>query len=723
MTTPEQPEKTPDQEQVLAAFAAMAALALTSPRPYVFWSTTLDVVLLPMLGAVWAGAWGDDAGDPQPYLSQVRRYLADIDLEQPERAALTEFRAARHAGRDAGKVAKLPPGSTKTWTTQKDSQVRDTHRALHKVTVGVNESFIVGGFPAPTPGWWSLPPEERIACRCRITYRSPALTADGGPMPGPAAAGLAVVARDTGRVLMLQRCFCDTEDPARGKWEFPGGCLDDGETPLEAALREFGEETGLTLPEYVEHASYTSTNGVYQLFVQVIPAEADLDIHNREEGLNPDDPDDDRTEALAWWSLEDAAANPALRDEVKSTPWHLLMLPMEEAFAAALNRLEHVSSLEIMEELFDHAYDEGLITPVGIEPNGAIRYDLGGEDLTLEEVQAMLQELQDDDALWAAAGGADRNRGNAETLRRYWTTGPGGQRIGWGTPGDFNRCVAELTPHLGIRSKGYCQLRHKDATGAYAGHAPGEAFAATAALDAETLAALESIESEPSTGEDLIAAASAYPGEPIYDPEFFKPQDRGAAVPVEIDGNRVFGYVADWNVCHRSFKKCRTAPRSRTGYSQFHVGSVMTAAGPLNVGNLVLATEHASLAMTADAASRHYADSGSAVAVVRAGEDKYGIWVAGAIIDGTDPRDVATLRRCPLSGDWRNSEMVAALAVNVPGLPIPRERVANGRQVAMVAAGAIINPEQERLDDLALQLREEKIERAYADILMDRVLS
>lgn len=67
------------------------------------------------------------------------------------------------------------------------------------------------------------------------------------------------------------------------------------------------------------------------------------------------------------------------------------------------------------------------------------------------------------------AGGADRNRGGAETLRRYWTVGVGGQKIRWGMPGDWTRCVQQLTEHLGPRAKGYCALRHKEMNGYYPG--------------------------------------------------------------------------------------------------------------------------------------------------------------------------------------------------------------------------------------------------------------
>ena len=68
-----------------------------------------------------------------------------------------------------------------------------------------------------------------------------------------------------------------------------------------------------------------------------------------------------------------------------------------------------------------------------------------------------------------AAGGLDRNRGNAEELRRYWTKGKGAAKIRWGTPGDWTRCVRNLSKYMGPRAKGYCQLRHKEVTGVYTG--------------------------------------------------------------------------------------------------------------------------------------------------------------------------------------------------------------------------------------------------------------
>ena len=68
-----------------------------------------------------------------------------------------------------------------------------------------------------------------------------------------------------------------------------------------------------------------------------------------------------------------------------------------------------------------------------------------------------------------AAGGLDKNRGNAEDLRDYWLHGKGAAKIRWGTPGDWTRCVRQLSKYMGPRAKGYCALRHHEATGMWTG--------------------------------------------------------------------------------------------------------------------------------------------------------------------------------------------------------------------------------------------------------------
>ncbi len=138
------------------------------------------------------------------------------------------------------------------------------------------------------------------------------------------AAGLAVRAEDTGRVLMLQRALCE-DDHAAGMWEFPGGCLDEGEAPLKAAIREFEEETGIKKPRGKLAGSWVSPNGVYQGFLLDVKSESDVPINpGAKRVLNPDDPDQDNVEVVAWWKVDDLLSMSALRPEVRTgTDWNL----------------------------------------------------------------------------------------------------------------------------------------------------------------------------------------------------------------------------------------------------------------------------------------------------------------------------------------------------------------------------------------------------------------
>ena len=55
----------------------------------------------------------------------------------------------------------------------------------------------------------------------------------------------AVVGDDEGRVLLSRRA----RDPAAGKWDLPGGFLEEGEHPLDCLRRELREEAGIGLAD------------------------------------------------------------------------------------------------------------------------------------------------------------------------------------------------------------------------------------------------------------------------------------------------------------------------------------------------------------------------------------------------------------------------------------------------------------------------------------------
>lgn len=160
---------------------------------------------------------------------------------------------------------------------------------------------------------------------------------------------------------------------------------------------------------------------------------------------------------------------------------------------------------------------------------------------------------------------------------------------------------------------------------------------------------------------------------------------------------RLYGHLAVWGTCHIAFTgQCVEPPHSPSAYAYFRTGSVLTSEGAeVATGAITLDTLHAGGALSAARAISHYEHTGRGVADVTAGEDAYGIWVAGALRPNVTEEQVRALRASPLSGDWRrlggSLEMVAALAVNVPGFPIPRPKglVASGVMTSLVASGML----------------------------------
>lgn len=262
-------------------------------------------------------------------------------------------------------------------------------------------------------------------------------------------------------------------------------------------------------------------------------------------------------------------------------------------------------------------------------------------------------------------------------IRRYWTHGKGAGKIRWGAPGDFNRCRRQLAKY--VRNPEYlagtCANMHKEALGIWPGMERGGRHSnLTASVPAVTLVA-SAVERE----------ASAF-----ADPRLSGP------TPITVDGDRIYGHLATWGVCHIGIPGvCTTAPHSTHNYSYFRTGAVHTNGGVVPVGQITMDTGHANLRAGASAAAAHYDNTGSVVADVAAGEDAFGIWVAGALRPGIpdDKRDA--LAAASLSGDWReiggSLELVAALAVNVPGFPIPRTSLAASgeEQTVLLAAGVV----------------------------------
>lgn len=520
-------------------------------------------------------------------------------------------------------------------------------------------------------------------------------------------AGILLKADDTGRWLLLQRAL-EEGDENGGLWEFPGGGLEDDEDsdPFRGAAREFAEEVGVPLPDSARVLGGIQSGDIYRLYLVAIPEEESLDIDGREV-INPDDPDGDLTEAVAWWDPDHVTPGGYhIRPEVQNTDW------------AAVHAMLDGESASAQEEPVAEA-----------------------TELDLESTFATL-------------------RGNAEKLREYWTTGPGGLKIVWGTPGDFTRCVANVDKYMPGRAEGYCANLHKRMNGKW----PNEAGAETdefagdmmpavptddgtdaVPVNLENVAeeismllesdlppevadhlqkALEAVDAarpddadEPmaSDAEGLIASLKARrelsaalavtsadtltaSAAPVAPPdEWFEPFDLDGPTGITITADgRVYGHLATWNSCHRNpaFQQkgvCVPPPKDPSP-EFFHLGQVLTASGQLlPVGNLTVGGGHADTRLGLVAALEHYDDASSAVAVVRAHEDEFGIALFGSVVPEATPAQIAAARRAPLSGDWRKERgkfrLIAAHAVNTPGYPVPREQ---GTLVASVSPGAFV---------------------------------
>lgn len=270
-----------------------------------------------------------------------------------------------------------------------------------------------------------------------------------------------------------------------------------------------------------------------------------------------------------------------------------------------------------------------------------------------------------------------------QRIRNYWTRGAGAAKIRWGQPGDFNRCRTQLRKYIANPQwlAGTCANLHFVALGFW----PGSHT--TRNVEGALMASAFTIYEE----------TNVLPAEWFVDPELKMP----TPVTVTREG-RVFGHIAQWGVCHIGLglsigmdDTCTEAPHSPTNYAYYRTGVVDTDQGEIPVGNLTMGIGHAPDKASARATIAHYDNINAVVADVVTGEDEHGIWFSGAMRPNLTDDQIRAFKGATLSGDWRTIggelELVAALAVNVPGFGIPRLSLAasGGRQTALVAAGMV----------------------------------
>ena len=99
---------------------------------------------------------------------------------------------------------------------------------------------------------------------------------------------------------------------------------------------------------------------------------------------------------------------------------------------------------------------------------------------------------------------ADTHPEDTERLHEYWVHGEGAVKIGWGTPGDFDRCVAHLGKFI-ADPQGYCNLAHHAALGIWPAQHAKELSGRSAVVAQEHRAAMSAADQN-----DLPDSAFAY---------------------------------------------------------------------------------------------------------------------------------------------------------------------------------------------------------------------
>lgn len=173
------------------------------------------------------------------------------------------------------------------------------------------------------------------------------------------------------------------------------------------------------------------------------------------------------------------------------------------------------------------------------------------------------------------------------------------------------------------------------------------------------------------------------------------------AVNVDDEG-RIFGLLAPAGVAHRGYTNQRiTVPMGRVDYTRWMCRPTICADGSrVATGVITMECGHADLGRTAAGAADHYDNSCAIVATAAVGENRHGVWIAGALLPDVAPARVARMLACQLSGDWRPHrekpgwrEFVAALLVPVPGFPFAgaRRSVRFAQATGLVAAAVPVH--------------------------------
>lgn len=575
--------------------------------------------------------------------------VAKVDEVAPARAAMyarTDLIALSNGG--SLMAAQIAGVAAKSWLTAGDERVRETHADADGQTVPIDQPFDVGGEQAQYPGDPDLSDEESLNCRCTITFNDSLAAALTEPTSPEGARMEPMTETLTALRELVPGLDTLTDAEVMGvhalilaatkKHDYRGNdgeaCAVCGEmASADCHYEAATEKLALDVVEMTVTAAADGGPTAWQatLLVEGVPTE------------------DGRLIALG------------------ATSWRALPLPLglmletphsdivEAPVCGRIDEISRAGALVQARGIFNDTADDEELRATGLQAVEAVRdrivrgvsVDLMvlGDDVIFEPAPKD-EEQGDDSGDGAGQDGMDvivDVDGPVEVVIEE----PDGRWIYVVTEGVIGSACVVPVPAI----------------------AQGQIQVITA--DAKHLFEKVNFVTRFTETEALVAAVAPLrpPAEWFDDPKLDRP------TPLTIgDDGRVFGHVALWSSCHQGFPgRCVPPPRSSTGYSLFHVGAIKTEEGEtLAIGKITLKAPHADVALNSEAARAHYDNTGTVAAFVRAGEDQFGPWVAGALRSDAPEEIVRDLLANPLSGDWRAGEMIAAHAVPAPGFPVLR---------------------------------------------------
>jgi hypothetical protein len=222
---------------------------------------------------------------------------------------------------------------------------------------------------------------------------------------------------------------------------------------------------------------------------------------------------------------------------------------------------------------------------------------------------------------------------------------------------------------------------------------------------------------------DVLLAGAAYNWRPQR--EWFENPNLGQVMPIMVtEAGRIYGHAAQWGTCHLGFMNECVMPPFEDHHDHFLTGEVICDDGSrVAVGQITAGLEHAPLSYGASRAKQQYENTDACVADIVTGNDKHGIWVAGAVRPWAHESRVHALRASgQVSPDWRRIggalRMVALLTVNTSGYQVARARsfVAGGQIQSLVSSGMIAvqgprvtQPTEDELNKRAMKLMRDQL--------------